>query len=91
QFENVIQGVLQHHERIDGMGYPNGLKNGGIHILGKILALADAYDAMTSERPYRKGLGWDKTIAEIKRCAGTQFDPTVVDAFLSTMEKGLPA
>ncbi|HLG29610.1 MAG TPA: HD-GYP domain-containing protein [Candidatus Brocadiales bacterium] len=85
QFENVIQGVLQHHERLDGMGYPHGLRNGGIHHFGKILALADAYDAMTSGRPYRKALSKEKTIAELKMCAGTQFDPVVVEAFLKVV------
>ncbi|MFQ5976478.1 MAG: HD domain-containing phosphohydrolase, partial [Candidatus Hydrothermarchaeales archaeon] len=88
QFADIIPGVAHHHEKVDGTGYPCKLKNGDIHLLGKILALADTYDAMVSDRPYRKAPGREKAIDEIKRCAGTQFDPVVVDAFLKAVEKG---
>ncbi len=89
QFADIIPAIANHHEKVDGTGYPGKLKNGNIHIFGRILALADAYDAMTSDRPYRKCLGREKAIEEIKRCAGTQFDPEVVDAFLRAMGNGI--
>lgn len=76
--------VRSHHERYDGTGYPDGLKDGEISIMAAILAVCDSFDAMVSERPYRAGpLSKERAIAEIKRCSGTQFDPTVVDAFIA--------
>jgi HD-GYP domain-containing protein (c-di-GMP phosphodiesterase class II) len=73
--------VLSHHERIDGTGYPRGLAGPAIPLEGRILAVADAYEAMTADRPYRKALGEDEARAELHRGAGTQFDPGVVGAF----------
>ena len=75
--------VLSHHERLDGAGYPNGIKRDNISLYTRILSLADSYDAMTKERPYRKGLSDDEAIAEIKRCSGTQFDADIVDLFIN--------
>ena len=71
-----------HHERYDGKGYPEGLRGEGIPLLARILAVADTYDAMTSDRPYRKGPGHEAAMREIMRCSGTQFAPDVVEAFL---------
>jgi HD-GYP domain-containing protein (c-di-GMP phosphodiesterase class II) len=75
--------ILHHHERWDGAGYPHGLAGEQIPVEARILALADAYDAMTSHRPYREALAHDEAIAELQRGAGSQFDPEFVDAFVS--------
>ncbi|HEY7061589.1 MAG TPA: HD-GYP domain-containing protein [Chloroflexota bacterium] len=74
--------ALRHHERIDGQGYPDGLLGPDIPIEARVVAVADTFDAMTTDRPYRKGLPGSAALAEIERCAGTQFDPEVVAAFL---------
>jgi HD-GYP domain-containing protein (c-di-GMP phosphodiesterase class II) len=74
--------VLFHHERWDGWGYPTRRAGSAIPLEGRILAVADAYDAMTSLRPYRPSLSAEEAAEEILRCAGTQFDPEVVDAFI---------
>jgi len=80
---------LQHHERIDGTGYPQGLKGEGIIIEARILAVADVVEAMSSHRPYRPGLGIDKALDEIKRGSGITYDVTVVNACLKLFnEKG---
>jgi putative two-component system response regulator len=74
--------VLFHHERWDGSGYPSGLRGDEIPIEGRLLAVADAFDAMTSQRPYRDALTSDRALAEIAIWSGSQFDPTVAEAFL---------
>lgn len=85
----IAQPVLEHHERLDGSGYPYGLKDHQISIEGRILAVADTVDAMSSRRPYRAGLGIQCALAEIVRGRGTQYDETVVDACLKLFrEKG---
>lgn len=81
--------VLSHQERYDGAGYPRNLQRNEIHIGARIFAVADTLDAMTSDRPYRKGTTFANAIQEIKRCANTQFDPDVVKAFLDIGEEGL--
>jgi response regulator RpfG family c-di-GMP phosphodiesterase len=81
--------VLSHQERWDGAGYPRNLQKQEIHIGARIFAVADTLDAMTSDRPYRKGTTFANAIQEIKRCANTQFDPEVVRAFLDIGEEGL--
>jgi ribonuclease P protein subunit RPR2 len=73
--------VRSHHERWDGNGYPDGIAGDDIPLGARVFAVADTLDAMTSDRPYRKGLGWDVACDEILAQAGTQFDPVVVDAF----------
>jgi putative nucleotidyltransferase with HDIG domain len=73
--------VLAHHERWDGAGYPRGLKKEDIPLGARIFALSDSYDAIISDRPYRRGQTADAAFTEILRCAGTQFDPRVVEAF----------
>jgi putative nucleotidyltransferase with HDIG domain len=81
--------VLSHQERFDGGGYPRGLKADAIHIGARIFAIADTLDAMTCDRPYRKGTTYAAAREEIKRCSGTQFDPRCVEAFLSLSEDDL--
>ena len=78
--------VLHHHERWDGGGYPFGLAGTAIPRPARILAVADAFDAMTSARPYRPALPVDSALAEVARCAGTQFDPDASGAFLAAWE-----
>lgn len=80
--EDVVPVVLAHHERYDGGGYPMGLKGEEIPLLSRILAVADAFDAMTSDRSYRKALPLSVAMEELRRHAGTQFDPRVVEVFL---------
>ncbi len=82
---DVASWVLAHHERIDGTGYPGGLAGDAIPLGGRVLAVADAYEAMTADRPYRRALPHDLARAELRRAAGTQFDPQVVDAFLRAL------
>ena len=82
QVKALIPGVLHHHERYDGKGYPSGLAGTGIPLMGRIICLADCFDAMTSNRTYRKALPLEVALTEIRRCAGTQFDPTLAEAFL---------
>jgi putative nucleotidyltransferase with HDIG domain len=77
--EKIKMCVLQHHERIDGLGYPNNSKGQDILVEAKILAAADAFDAMTTERPYRNPLTIHEALLEMRRCSGTQFDPQVVE------------
>jgi diguanylate cyclase (GGDEF)-like protein len=77
-----LQAIHQHHEHWDGKGYPNGLKGEAITIEARILAITDAFDAMTSKRPYRDPLSTKASVQELKRCAGTQFDPSLIDAFI---------
>jgi putative nucleotidyltransferase with HDIG domain len=74
--------VLYHHERWDGHGYPTGRAGEQIPLEARVLAVADAFDAMTSDRPYRRALDHDAAVAEVARCAGTQFDPEIVRIFL---------
>ncbi len=80
----IADTVIAHHERFDGRGYPFGLAENDIPFLARILLVADAFDAMTSDRPYQPALPPDHAFAELRRCAGTQFDPRVVDAMLAT-------
>lgn len=80
--EEVGQVIEQHHEREDGLGYPLGLTGREISIEAKIIAVADAFDAMTSDRPYRKAMSTEQALAELVRLKGQQFSPEVVDAFM---------
>ncbi len=82
--EEILKMVRHHHERYDGGGYPDGLSGEQIPLGARILAVADTYDAMTSQRPYREAMSIKTTCAEIERGKGTQFDPVVADAFLKT-------
>jgi len=87
QLADTLPGVRNHHERWDGKGYPDGLAGDAIPRLGRILAVADTYDAMTSDRPYRKGLPVEVALAEIAKNAGIQFEPTLAQAFVEMMSK----
>ncbi|MCB9836205.1 MAG: HD-GYP domain-containing protein [Phycisphaera sp.] len=80
--EDVLPGVLHHHERYDGRGYPHGLKGEDIPHMARILACADTFDAMSSNRAYRNAMPREKVLAELERCKNAQFDTDVVDAFL---------
>jgi diguanylate cyclase (GGDEF)-like protein len=86
KLSDVSEWVLAHHERPDGTGYPHGLSGPAIPVEARILAVADAYEAMTSDRVYRSALPVEEARAELERCAGTQFDRLVVDAFLRVLD-----
>ncbi|NPV04393.1 MAG: HD domain-containing protein [Syntrophaceae bacterium] len=86
--EPLLPYIAQHHERYDGRGYPAGLKGEEIAIQGRLLAIADTYDAMTSDRPYRKGLDARIAYDEILKCSGSQFDPVLVRAFEKAFKAG---
>ncbi|HEY2074582.1 MAG TPA: HD domain-containing phosphohydrolase [Gaiellaceae bacterium] len=81
--KHVLPYVLLHHERWDGDGYPCGLRGHSIPIEARLLAVADAFDAMTSLRPYRKARTYSEAFVELGREAGSQFDPGIIDAFLA--------
>ena len=85
---HVQAGARYHHERYDGGGYPAGLSGEDIPLYGRIISIADAYDAMTAKRVYRNALDMDQVIGELKRCRGTQFDPDLTDLFLQLIEEG---
>jgi putative nucleotidyltransferase with HDIG domain len=87
-FLNDLVPIIQHHhERFEGGGYPDPTKcDGNIPLGARIIAVADAFDAMTSDRPYRKAMPEESAFEELKRCAGSQFDPEVVKAFLSAIK-----
>lgn len=84
-FRDIIPGVKYHHERYDGKGYPEGLRGEQIDIIAKIIAVGDTFDAMTSDRPYRRALSKEFARAEIEKNSGTQFDPEVIKAFLKVI------
>ncbi len=87
KLQTISEWVKSHHEKWDGRGYPDGLKGTEIPLAGRIIALADTYDAMTSTRPYRTALSHEVAMAEIERCIGTQFDPDLGKIFLSLSDK----
>jgi HD-GYP domain-containing protein (c-di-GMP phosphodiesterase class II) len=86
QLSYVLPGVLHHHERVSGGGYPDGLTGDSIPLDARIMAVADAYDAMTSDRAYRGGMPHERAIEILRQGAGTQWDADVVAAFLSVIE-----
>jgi len=85
--EGVVDGVRSHHERWDGGGYPDGLAGDDIPVLGRILAVGDAFSAMTTDRPYRKGMDWGTALEQIRAGIGTQFDPYMAQVFLRAVSK----
>lgn len=87
--KNFARMILSHHERYDGKGYPEGLKEREIPLVARIIAIADAFDAMTSARPYRSKWPVEEAVAEIKRNSGTQFDPVLVEKFVELFKEGL--
>jgi HD-GYP domain-containing protein (c-di-GMP phosphodiesterase class II) len=87
QLKDVLPGILHHHENFDGTGYPGRLAGETIPLDARIIAVADSFDAMVADRPYRKGLGVTEAANELARCAGTQFDPEIVDCFCSRLAR----
>ncbi len=85
--ERLAPIVRAHHERWDGTGYPDGLAGEEIPLLARVLAVADAFSAMTTDRPYRKGLDWETALREIERQRGRQFAPVIADAFITAVRK----
>jgi HD-GYP domain-containing protein (c-di-GMP phosphodiesterase class II) len=88
QLREIVPGVRYHHEHVNGQGYPDGLKGEEIPVLAKIVAVADTYDAMTTDRPYRKAINKEAAVEELRRCSGTQFDNEVVGAFITAYQNG---
>lgn len=88
--EEVVHGVRHHHERYDGLGYPDGLAGTDIPLIGRIMAVADAYSAMTTHRPYRKGMTTRQALTQIRSGLGTQFDPEIGELFIRLQEEGAP-
>ena len=86
EFEAALEGVRTHHEHYNGMGYPHGLANSSIPLIGRIIAVADAYDAITSDRPYRKAQSKSGAIMILREKAGSQFDPEVVHVFMEIIK-----
>jgi HD-GYP domain-containing protein (c-di-GMP phosphodiesterase class II) len=91
QLKEIIPGVRGHHERIDGKGYPDNLTNGDIPIIARIIAVADTFDAMTSDRPYRKALSTKTALEELIKCSGKQCDKDVVAVFTSLFRDAIPS
>ena len=85
----VADVIRHHHERLDGRGYPDGLRGEAIPLFSRIIFIADSFEAMTSDRSYRRGPGRREALAELRRHAGSQFDPQLVETFISKIE-GLP-
>ena len=86
RMQQIIHGVRYHHERFDGQGYPEGLAGDEIPLIARIIGIADSFDAMTSDRPYRKGMSEASALLEISLCAGSQFDPLYADLFVSLFQ-----
>ncbi|MCM8762915.1 MAG: HD domain-containing protein, partial [Candidatus Omnitrophica bacterium] len=86
--EDIIRGILEHQENYNGTGYPKGLKADEIHLYARIIHVADALDAMTSDRPYRKALPLEVAIEEIRKNRQIQFDPEIVDCLLQLYQDG---
>lgn len=86
-YKKCAEYVLHHHEHIDGGGYPDGMPGDNIPLGARILCVADSYDAMTTDRPYRRALSMQEAVNEMKKCSGTQFDPVIVDAFITVLKE----
>jgi HD-GYP domain-containing protein (c-di-GMP phosphodiesterase class II) len=84
--DEAYEGIYHHHERLDGLGYPNGLRGKEIPEFARIIAVADAFDSMTSTRSYRGARTLEQAVVELRRCAGTQFDPIFVEALVTGLE-----
>jgi HD-GYP domain-containing protein (c-di-GMP phosphodiesterase class II) len=83
----TLPAVRHHHERYDGRGYPDRLAGEDIPLLGRLMAVADAFSAMTTDRPYRKGMGLAEAVDQLHKGSGTQFDPAMVDAFVKALHQ----
>lgn len=87
QMKEIIPGVRYHHEKLDGKGYPAGLSGEQVPMDAQIICVGDSYDAMNSDRPYRKGLGMEESVRRLRQDSGTQFNPKLVEAFVAALEK----
>jgi len=85
--DEALTGIMHHHERIDGKGYPMGLAADEIPEFARVIAVADAFDSMTSNRSYRRARGVDEAVSELRKVSGSQFDPALVDAFISALRR----
>jgi HD-GYP domain-containing protein (c-di-GMP phosphodiesterase class II) len=85
--DEAVAGIMHHHERIDGRGYPMGLAGDEIPEFARVLAVADAFDSMTSTRSYRGARPVEEAVAELRKWSGTQFDPAFVDAFVAAIKR----
>jgi putative nucleotidyltransferase with HDIG domain len=86
EFSEIAGFALEHHERCDGKGYPRGLEGEGISLQARIIAVADSYDAMTTNRTYSRTLSEQEAVEEMRRCSGTQFDPSVVRVLMEILQ-----
>jgi len=86
-FKDLVPAVYHHHEQFDGGGYPDGVEGKAIPLHARIIAIADAFDAMTSNRPYRKALSFRTALSELERSKGIQFDPEIADIFLEILQE----
>ena len=93
EFNDISLAILEHHERWDGRGYPRGLSGEQISMQARIIMIADSYDAMTSERSYKKTMSGEEAIEEIRNCSGTHYDPAITEVFLATIHQfgGVPS
>jgi ribonuclease P protein subunit RPR2 len=87
---DTVELIRHHHEWFDGTGYPDGLASGSIPLGARVFAVADSFDAMTSDRPYRGSIGPERALAELQSGAGTQFDPEIVRVFVDMVERDPP-
>lgn len=87
-FQTILPYMLHHHERFDGRGYPAGLSGRGIPLQARIMCVADCFDAMTSDRPYRAGMPVEAAVSELQKWRGSQFDPDATDVFLALVQEG---
>jgi HD-GYP domain-containing protein (c-di-GMP phosphodiesterase class II) len=88
ELSDAIEGVKSHHENYNGSGYPEGLREDNIPLIGRIIAIADAFDAMTSPRPYRRAKSKEEAMRELRANAGQQFDPFLVSVFIGILAEG---
>src|SRR5260370_35298271 len=86
--KEFLPGMYMHHEMVNGKGYPQGLKGDEIPIMGRIVAVADTFDAMTTDRPYQKAMEFDDALARIESFVGTRYDPAVVAALVEACKDG---
>ena len=87
QLQHLLPIIRHHHERVDGQGYPDGLKGDEIPLLSRIICVADSFDSMTSDRPYRSAGTIEYALSELKSCSNSQFDSTLVEAFIRVLDK----
>jgi putative nucleotidyltransferase with HDIG domain len=87
ELSEIADSILSHHERWDGTGYPNGLKGEEIPLIARVISAVDSHDVMVNDRPYHKAMPEKDAIKELRRCAGTQFDPHVIEKFITLLER----